>query len=133
MCKMIGGSSLRLTMANLNCITRQTRAFASPVRSYVLKSLSRSELQSHAGFTSHKLNYVRTVHTSVIRKTDSSNKEGTAHQEIENKLTLKERLKIVVQEYGATAIAFHVCISLSSLGLCYAAVKRLVWIRLIFS
>jgi len=35
-------------------------------------------------------------------------------------------LKLVVAEYGTTAIVFHVTISLTSLGICYAAVKRSV-------
>lgn len=130
---MIGGPSLRLTMVNLRYTARQASAFATPVRSYFLKPLPTTKLQSHAGFITRELNYVRTVHTSVIRQTENSIKDDAAHQEIETKLTLRERLKIVVQEYGTTAVVFHVCISLSSLGLCYAAVKRLVLTHVLFS
>ena len=69
----------------------------------------------------------RTLHTSITRNGESSHSGKTEQQEGESKMTLKERLKCVVQEYGTTAIVFHVCISLTSLGLCYAAVKRLVF------
>jgi hypothetical protein len=39
-------------------------------------------------------------------------------------LTKKERFKKAVKEYGGTLIAFHVGISLISLGACYTAVSR---------
>ena len=71
------------------------------------------------------LRNARTLHTSILRNVENSSGSKTEQLEGENKqLTLKERLKFVVQEYGTTAIVFHVCISLTSLGLCYAAVKR---------
>ena len=123
---MIGGSSLRLTMVNFGCIARQTRAFASPVRNYFPTLVEQTELQSHAKYRGFILRNARTLHSSVKTNKETSQQETAAQGNDETKLALKERLKIVVQEYGSTAIVFHVCISLTSLGLCYAAVKRLV-------
>ena len=78
-----------------------------------------------AGPSGLLLRNARTLHTSISRNVENSSGSKTEQLEGENKqLTLKERLKFVVQEYGTTAIVFHVCISLTSLGLCYAAVKR---------
>ena len=39
------------------------------------------------------------------------------------KLSNKEKMKILVRDYGATAVIFHVSISLTSLGLCYLLVS----------
>jgi hypothetical protein len=49
--------------------------------------------------------------------------EDKAAQPTEGKLSQKERLKRAVREYGATVIVFHVCISLFTLGVSYAAVS----------
>ena len=117
------GSSLRLTMANFGCIARQTRAFTSPLRNYLPRRIVQTEFQTPANSL---LCNARTLHTSVITNTDKSPKEVTAHEQSGTQATLKDRMKIVVQEYGTTAIVFHVTISLTSLGICYAAVKRLV-------
>jgi len=122
--KMLAGSSLRLTMVNFGCIARQTRAFVTPVRNYFprARTTAHTALQTPANSVFMLCNG-RTLHTSVRTNTEKSRKGTTAQEESENELTLKDRLKIVVQEYGATAIVFHVSISLTSLGICYAAVK----------
>ncbi|XP_068721801.1 protein FAM210B, mitochondrial-like [Montipora capricornis] len=117
---MIAGCSFRFTMASLRRVTQQSRIFASPVRQQIptLRFVTRSVMQSM-----YVLHNGRTLHTSITRNGESSHSGKTERQEGESKMTLKERLKYVVQEYGTTAIVFHVCISLTSLGLCYAAVK----------
>jgi len=114
-------------MVNFGCIARQTRAFVTPVRNYFprARTTAHTALQTPANSVFMLCNG-RTLHTSVRTNTEKSRKGTTAQEESENELTLKDRLKIVVQEYGATAIVFHVSISLTSLGICYAAVKRLV-------
>ena len=123
---MIGGSSLRPAIVNFGCLARQARAFASPIRNYFPTLAEQTKLQSRTNYRGIILRNVRTLHTSVKTNKEDPLQETTAQGKDENKLTLKERLKIVVQEYGSTAIVFHVGISLTSLGLCYAAVKRLV-------
>ncbi|KXJ12779.1 Protein FAM210B [Exaiptasia diaphana] len=45
------------------------------------------------------------------------------NQEQEKQLTQVQRLRKIFAEYGSTAIAFHVTISLTSLGICYTAVQ----------
>ena len=42
----------------------------------------------------------------------------------ESKVSQAQRLKRAVKEYGSTVIVFHVCISLFTLGVSYAAVSR---------
>lgn len=42
----------------------------------------------------------------------------------EKQLTQIQKLRKIFAEYGSTAIAFHVTISLTSLGICYTAVQR---------
>ena len=118
----MSGSTLRLAMTNVRCIVRQTRAFAAPV-------VRNSDFLTPAnkGFF---LRNVRLLHTSFIRKADKPSQDTTmTHEENEKKLTLKDRMKSVVAEYGTTAIVFHVTISLTSLGICYAAVKRSVYVH----
>ncbi|KAJ7374777.1 hypothetical protein OS493_005127 [Desmophyllum pertusum] len=116
---MMSGSSLRLTMVNFHCIAKQTRAFASPLMRYV----SPDNIQTPAN-SRFLLRNVRALHTSITRNTDSGQENTTkSHEENGKKLALKDRLKFVVAEYGTTAIVFHVSISLTSLGLCYTAVK----------
>ena len=121
----MSGSTLRLAMTNVRCIVRQTRAFATPV----VRNVSPSAFPTPAnkGFF---LRNVRLLHTSFIRKADKPSQDTTmTHEENEKKLTLKDRMKSVVAEYGTTAIVFHVTISLTSLGICYAAVKRSVYVH----
>ena len=121
--EMMSGSSLRLTMVNFHCIAKQTRAFASPLMRYV----SPANIQTPAN-SRFLLRNVRALHTSITRNTDSGQENTTkSHEENGKKLALKDRLKFVVAEYGTTAIVFHVSISLTSLGLCYTAVKRSVY------
>lgn len=43
---------------------------------------------------------------------------------IEKPLTQGQRLRKVFAEYGSIGVAFHISISLTSLGICYCAVKR---------
>jgi len=50
-------------------------------------------------------------------------KEG-ANVIVEKQLTQGQRLRKIFAEYGSIAVSFHVCISLTSLGICYCAVKR---------
>ena len=119
---MASGSSLRFAMTNVRYIAKQTRGFATPV----LRNVSFVDFQTPAnkGFLSGN---ARLLHTSFIRKADTPSPDTAKNQEEnEKKLALKDRLKLVVAEYGTTAIVFHVTISLTSLGICYAAVKRSV-------
>ncbi len=44
-----------------------------------------------------------------------------------SKKTGRQKLSLVFAKYGVTAVVFHTCISLTSLGLCYIAVSRLVY------
>ena len=126
---MAGSLSMRHTVLNFVCIARQSRALAVPLRNYTPKTeLHSVQTPARNGFFMlPNLSIVRPLHSSVIKHSNSSWKGNAAAQEgNENKLSLRDRLKSVVQEYGTTAIVFHVSISLTSLGLCYAAVKRLV-------
>ena len=119
---MMSGCSLRFAMTNARFITKQTRAFATPV----LRSVSPADVQTTAN-KEFLLRNPRLLHTSFIRKAETPSQDTAKNQEEnEKKLALKDRLKLVVAEYGTTAIVFHVTISLTSLGICYAAVKRLV-------
>ena len=43
-----------------------------------------------------------------------------------SKKTGRQKLSLVFAKYGVTAVVFHTFISLTSLGLCYIAVSRLV-------
>lgn len=116
---MMSGCSLRFAMTNVRFITKQTRAFATPV----LRSVSPADVQTTANKEFLSRN-ARLLHTSFIRKAETPSQDTAKHQEEnEKKLALKDRLKLVVAEYGTTAILFHVTISLTSLGICYAAVK----------
>lgn len=120
---------MRHTVLNFVCFARQSRALAVPLRNYTPKTeLHSVQTPARNGFFMlPNLSIVRPLHSSVIKHSNGSCKGNAAAQEgNENKLSLRDRLKSVVQEYGTTAIVFHVSISLTSLGLCYAAVKRLV-------
>lgn len=66
-------------------------------------------------------------HTEEDTKTGSN--EGT-DQGKEIKLSQRQRLKKVFAEYGATAVVFHISMSLTSLGICYTALKR--WVECIY-
>ena len=119
---MMSRSSVRFAMTSICCIAKQTRAFATPV----IRNGSPAGFQTPAnkGFL---LRNARLLHTSFIRKADKPSQDTAKnHEGTEKKLALRDRLKFVVAEYGTTAIVFHVTISLTSLGICYAAVKRLV-------
>lgn len=118
---MMSGSCLLL-----RCVLKQTRTFATPLFRYA----SPVDLQSPAN-RGILLRNVRPLGTSVIRNADKPSQENTAktHEEEEKKLALKDKLKLVVAEYGTTAIVFHTSISLTSLGICYTAVKRFVHVN----
>lgn len=52
-----------------------------------------------------------------------STKSDSTQSDRTNEST-KDKLKRAVRDYGATVIVFHVSISITSLGICYAAVAR---------
>lgn len=56
----------------------------------------------------------------------SKSNDNQQQQEIKEQklLSKKERLKIIIKDYGITITIFHIGISLISLGACYAAVVR---------
>lgn len=119
---MMSGSSVRFAMTSICCIAKQTRVFATPV----LRNGSPADFQTPAnkGFL---LRNARLLHTSFIRKSENPSQDTAKNDEgTVKKPALRDRLKFVVAEYGTTAIVFHVTISLTSLGICYAAVKRSV-------
>jgi len=62
--------------------------------------------------------YIGTI--SSMRYYSTAKPDSTATKE-----STTERLKRAVRDYGATVIVFHVSISITSLGICYAAVARL--------
>lgn len=57
------------------------------------------------------------------RYPEDSIKSEPDESKSEQKLTQAQKLRKVFAEYGATGIVFHTCISLTSLGICYAAVS----------
>lgn len=115
---MMPSSSFRLAMVNCRCISKQPRALASLMRNF---SPVGFQTPSNSGIM---LRYVRPVHTSIARNTDKDTAGNAAKTDENGKnLALKDKLKSVVAEYGTTAVVFHVTISLTSLGICYTAVK----------
>ncbi|KOX80052.1 hypothetical protein WN51_06466, partial [Melipona quadrifasciata] len=58
----------------------------------------------------------------VNQSTNAKNQKGV--EDIPQELSQKEKLKILVKEYGITVLIFHVGISLISLAACYAAVAK---------
>ena len=119
---MMSGSSVRFAMTSVCCFAKQTRAFST----LVLRNVSSADFRT-PGNKGFLLRNSRLLHTSFIKKSDKPSQDTAKnHEETEKKLALRDRLKSVVAEYGTTAIVFHVTISLTSLGICYAAVKRSV-------
>lgn len=119
---MISSSSLRLVMANCRGISKRQVALVSFMRNVVITGVPSAQ-SDH----SLLLRFGRPLHTSTFRVADKPAAGNTAKTEEGGKnLALRDRLKSVVAEYGSTAIVFHVTISLTSLGLCYTAVKRSV-------
>ena len=119
---MISSSSLRLVMANCRGISKRQVALVSFMRNVVITGVPSAQ-SDH----SLLLRFGRPLHTSTFRVADKPTAGNTAKTEEGGKnLALRDRLKSVVAEYGSTAIVFHVTISLTSLGLCYTAVKRSV-------
>lgn len=64
---------------------------------------------------------------SLNNLSKSDDKQQQEQEIKEKKLNKKERLKIIIKDYGITITIFHVGISLISLGACYAAVVRFVF------
>lgn len=64
---------------------------------------------------------------SLNNLSKSDDKQQQEQEIKEKKLSKKERLKIIIKDYGITITIFHVGISLISLGACYAAVVRFVF------
>lgn len=64
-----------------------------------------------------------------LNNLSKSDDKQQQEQEIKEKklLSKKERLKIIIKDYGITITIFHIGISLISLGACYAAVVRFVF------
>ena len=119
---MISSSSLRRVMANCRGISKRQVALVSFMRNVVITGVPSAQ-SDH----SLLLRFGRPLHTSTLRVADKPAAGNTAKTEEGGKnLALRDRLKFVVAEYGSTAIVFHVTISLTSLGLCYTAVKRSV-------
>ena len=119
---MISSSSLRRVMANCRGISKRQVALVSFMRNVVITGVPSAQ-SDH----SLLLRFGRPLHTSTFRVADKPAAGNTAKTEEGGKnLALRDRLKSVVAEYGSTAIVFHVTISLTSLGLCYTAVKRSV-------
>lgn len=112
---MAVGCCLRLGVSR---IAWRTNSFASPIRRCITTFLSRTEMQT-VGPSGLLLRNIRTLRTSILRNVENSSGSKTEQLKGENRqLTLKGRLKFGDQEHGTTAIVFHVCISLISLGLC---------------
>lgn len=109
-------------MANCRGISKRQVALVSFMRNVVITGVPSAQ-SDH----SLLLRFGRPLHTSNFRVADKPTAGNTAKTEEGGKnLALRDRLKSVVAEYGSTAIVFHVTISLTSLGLCYTAVKRSV-------
>ena len=110
-------------MANCRGISKRQVALVSFMRNVVITGVPSPAQSDH----SLLLRFGRPLHTSTFRVADKPAAGNTAKTEEGGKnLALRDRLKSVVAEYGSTAIVFHVTISLTSLGLCYTAVKRSV-------
>ena len=62
----------------------------------------------------------------VPRMIATTNEKSTSEPERQKatKLSTKDRLKVLVRDYGSTVIVFHTTISLTSLGLSYLLVSR---------
>lgn len=88
---------------------------------------------------------IRSYSTSVGTKTESKmsaeksteeKKDGEgekAEKKTPIELTKREKLKILIKDYGKTIIIFHVGISLLSLGFFYTVVSRLVDLRFFYA
>lgn len=47
--------------------------------------------------------------------------------ESDKKLTVRQKLKLAIKDYGSVALVFHISISLISLGICFLIVYRLIY------
>ena len=121
------GSTLRLSTLNCRCFVRRARNYISgnyfqvtrPTFDDLCNSLTLS--RNACAF-----------HTSALRSQENGHSKaskGQVEESVESAedgkpLTQRQKLKKIFAEYGTTAIVFHISISLTSLGICYAAVKR---------
>lgn len=107
-------------MTNCRGILKHPRALLSFMGNATLTRFQSPAQSGHSLW----LRFGRPLHTSAFREADKPAAESTTEKEKggEN-VPLRDRLKSVVAEYGTTAVVFHVTISLTSLGLCYIAVK----------
>lgn len=77
-----------------------------------------------SGTSKEKLNQDQdTAIKGINLKTESEQKKITKKIVVPESLTMKEKLKKAVKEYGSTVIVFHIGISLMSLGTCYLLVS----------
>lgn len=78
----------------------------------------------HFCYSGSRLNYSTDSTTNVNTKQSSDKINNVSSTQ--EKLSNREKLKVALKDYGRTVIVFHVCISLMSLGACYALVSRSV-------
>ncbi|KAK0087076.1 hypothetical protein PV325_001804 [Microctonus aethiopoides] len=70
---------------------------------------------------SSRLNYSTDSTTNVNTKQSSDKINNISSSQ--EKLSNREKLKMALKDYGRTVIVFHICISLMSLGACYALIS----------
>lgn len=92
----------------------------SYLRSYVE---TRGQISSHLRNTVSKLAFGSQIR-AYCQATNQSNK-GPGEANPTDKSN-KSRMKILIRDYGATAVVFHVAISLVSLGVCYVLISSSV-------
>lgn len=123
-------SLIRLSSISSRVLVQESSVFRV---SRVIGGCSVSKLESNLSPRSTCWTVFRQIHEDrpkVDSQIPTSEDLGTKKQEQEGEkkeetnLTQVQRLKKVFAEYGSTAVVFHVCISLTSLGICYTAVKR---------
>ena len=127
--------NLKRTVYNASLILSNTdKLVESPGKIY--HGHSHCESSSPTTVQLHKGNR-RYFHGSCVLKEKQSTQKSQRDTELEDsielepdeskseqKLTQAQKLRKVFAEYGATGVVFHTCISLTSLGICYAAVSR---------
>lgn len=126
---------IRFSSYKSRVLTVKTAHFTQFARhsSAICNLKTTTNFKSQTSLTAQKWCVYRYVHDDKT-KVDPKQLDEKLHGEKEGKedstqdgekqLTQVQRLKKVFAEYGSTAIAFHVCISLTSLSICYCAVQR---------
>lgn len=94
--------------------------FAKP--SFIMCHFQTGFRPSIRRFSSSRENLKEKQDTQTYEKVSQKYESGEGSPE--KKLSQAQRLRKIFAEYGATAVVFHTCISLTSLGICYAAVSR---------